>query len=499
MPGSLGYGLCHSGTGVNRLLTKARPMARYWRSGTAASLFQLGTGMTFKGSMLYDTDDEFGVRLSDGSTAYFRGDDIVWDAAIGKFTGGSIASIRHYSGGTLNDSLENFTMSAAGLQALLEGATSITAVQAALLAGDDVLDGRSWSGSGPAGISLIGYGGNDTIHGSAAGDYLGGENGNDRIYCGGGDDTVNAGANDDVINGAGGIDRINAGGGDDVMNGGLGDDVLYGAGGNDTYLGGNGTDVAVYTRSFDDIVITRAKSGWSVVEPNGVDRLAGMERIAADNGVFVFDKPSGRWERVSSVPGELLLHPGDNLDGTADADILDLLGSGKTMAFGFDGNDTITGTAGYELLKGGRGDDTIYGESADTGSGALDRLWGEAGDDKLYGRGGNDIIYGGAGSDLIDGGTDSDELSGGAMADTFVFVWDGAAGAERTWGYDLIRDFQLGIDKVHLEFFNLAPGTHTRASLGQTADGAAITLDGAGTILFKGLDATGHSLAEFLI
>lgn len=61
------------------------------------------------------------------------------------------------------------------------------------------------------------------------------------------------------------------------------------------------------------------------------------------------------------------------------------------------GNDTVIGSAGFNLIQGGDGDD------------------------HLDGRAGADIILGDAGADVIRGGAGLDIVSGGAGDDTFVF------------------------------------------------------------------------------
>jgi Ca2+-binding RTX toxin-like protein len=78
----------------------------------------------------------------------------------------------------------------------------------------------------------------------------------------------------------------------------------------------------------------------------------------------------------------------------------------------------------------------IYG-----GRGA-DKLSGSAGNDKLYGEGDDDLLFGGEGDDLLWGGAGNDILQGGAGADTFVLAFN--------QGKDLIRDFQIGEDKLGL-------------------------------------------------
>ncbi|MCC7509529.1 MAG: hypothetical protein IT464_09155 [Planctomycetes bacterium] len=86
------------------------------------------------------------------------------------------------------------------------------------------------------------------------------------------------------------------------------------------------------------------------------------------------------------------------------------------IAFGFAGNDTITGGDHKDFIYGGLGNDTLSG-GADG-----DWIWGGPGDDELNGGAGNDYLHlgdgedqtakGGAGEDTIWGGPGNDTLCG---------------------------------------------------------------------------------------
>ncbi|MEU3523046.1 calcium-binding protein [Streptomyces sp. NPDC038707] len=104
----------------------------------------------------------------------------------------------------------------------------------------------------------------------------------------------------------------------------------------------------------------------------------------------------------------------------------DTLTVGKEgLAWGGDGNDTITAAGGGNIAQGGKGDDTLHGGAGSqyltgddgkdriTGGAGADELYGGKGDDVLYGNGGNDRIYGNSGNDRLYGGPGRDTLSGG--------------------------------------------------------------------------------------
>lgn len=76
-----------------------------------------------------------------------------------------------------------------------------------------------------------------------------------------------------------------------------------------------------------------------------------------------------------------------------------ILGSAiSDVIYGMWDNDAISGGAGSDFVSGGTGNDTIGG------GGGSDTLYGNAGTDMISGGGGDDVIWGGGGRDKIDGG-----------------------------------------------------------------------------------------------
>ncbi|MCM2470527.1 calcium-binding protein [Agrobacterium vitis] len=145
-------------------------------------------------------------------------------------------------------------------------------------------------------------------------------------------------------------------------------------------------------------------------------------------------------------------------DGTEANDVIDLRGWSAPVSpetahgsSGLGGNDTIYGSAYYDLLQGGNGDDFLYGFN---------------GDDGLIGQNGNDTLYGGNGDDFLSGGAGNDRLYGNAGADT---LW-GKDGNDHYYhgsgdGVDTINDdlseagnsgYGGGNDALHLTAFKLA-------------------------------------------
>jgi Ca2+-binding RTX toxin-like protein len=93
-------------------------------------------------------------------------------------------------------------------------------------------------------------------------------------------------------------------------------------------------------------------------------------------------------------------------------------GTGNDILFGVDGADTMLGEDGVDYLAAGSGDDLVFG-----GNGS-DEIWGEEGDDQLSGGDSFefDILVGGDGNDTLFGDStqgDYDYLYGNLGDDTF--------------------------------------------------------------------------------
>jgi Ca2+-binding RTX toxin-like protein len=95
-----------------------------------------------------------------------------------------------------------------------------------------------------------------------------------------------------------------------------------------------------------------------------------------------------------------------------------------SLAAETNGDNTVTGGTGPDVLLGGNGNDTLLGGGGD------DQLFGGNGNDVLNGGAGTDHFFGGNGDDLLiwNPGEGSDFLDGGRGFDTMLF--NGAGGAE---------------------------------------------------------------------
>jgi hypothetical protein len=171
------------------------------------------------------------------------------------------------------------------------------------------------------------------------------------------------------------------------------------------------------------------------------------------------------------------------------------------------GNDTITGAAVQDYLRGDEGDDSISGGSGfddangnmgnDTihGNGGDDYSVGGKNDDLLFGDDGNDIVWGNLGNDTCDGGNGNDQCRGGqgddsisgGAGDDFISGDRGNDTESGGGGADIFHGSQdAGIDKV-LDF-NLAEGDRVQLDPGTTF---TVTQVGADTVIDMGPSANG--------
>lgn len=281
----------------------------------------------------------------------------------------------------------------------------------------------------------------DRLVGTSASDTLLGLEGNDRLIGGPGSDILNGGDGFDfaVYNGAtqnisvntrngqflgaaagdqyisiealsgtqfgdslimgDGDNTILGRGGDDFLDGGNGNDKLIGGAGADFLHGGNGIDTAIYRASNEGVNISLT-SGW-------------------------------------------------NIGGHAQGDVLSWIHN----------------------VNGSLHDDTIEGDILNN------RLWGFDGDDTLIGRGGQDVLRGGAGADSFVFVTLDDHVATTQSEDNSIRGYAGQSG-------DKIRDFTPGEDKIQLAsdaFFAPLFNTDQMADLGlnDSSDQALAFHDGS--------------------
>jgi Ca2+-binding RTX toxin-like protein len=122
------------------------------------------------------------------------------------------------------------------------------------------------------------------------------------------------------------------------------------------------------------------------------------------------------------------------------------------------------------------------------GGAGRDSLYGNGGGDILNGGGGDDMLYGGDGDDIIIGGRGTDIISTGAGADLLIF--------QSGWDYDIVTDFELGVDTVRM-VSGYSAGDIT---LTDFAGDTLLTLDPTGDqILFQNIaSADMQGFADFI-
>ncbi|MGH1575749.1 beta strand repeat-containing protein [Planktotalea sp.] len=288
--------------------------------------------------------------------------------------------------------------------------------------------------------SITTDGGNDSLTGTDAANYLSGGADNDTLNGGLGNDTLDGGTGidtalflgstdttvdlriaaaqntghglDTVLN----IENVIAGSGNDVLTGdasdnevtgGLGDDTLDGGAGNDTLIFEGSTAVAV------DLNITGAQNTG-----HGVDTILNFENIQGSHGSSTLIGNDGANRIIGGVNH-------DTITGGLGDDTLDGFGGSDTALFygTVDVSVDLNVTAAQNT---GHGFDVIRNiDHISSGSGN-DTLTGDNGRNTLFSGDGDDMLYGGLGNDMLAGGNDDDTLSGGDGNDTY----NGGAGID---------------------------------------------------------------------
>lgn len=200
-----------------------------------------------------------------------------------------------------------------------------------------------------------------------------------------------------------------------------------------------------------------------VISGRGVDgRIRARVTVERDN------------VKIDVVDGNEILTSGD-LDLLSGGRSLTAIGVGDVALGGTGARDRLFGNAGANAMDGEGGNDVLRGGAGDdalTGGAGRDRLFGEDGDDVLSGGGQRDVLNGGRGNDTLEGGAGPDVLIGGAGADVFRF-----GGAD---GSDVVRDWQDGTDRI-----DLAP-----AGIGGFAEITVSAQDGDAVVSFAGTTIT---------
>ncbi|AUC53034.1 hypothetical protein CDO87_07410 [Sagittula sp. P11] len=362
------------------------------------------------------------------------------------------------------------------------------------------------------GGSLYGGAGDDTLNGSAAGEWLDGQSGADSMIGLGGDDTyVVDNLVDEIVETAGnGADAVisklstfaldawhdietlyvddsvtdgdlTGNALDQTLVGADGDDTLEGKGGADAYFGGAGRDRASYRSAASAVLIDLTEATQSGGDAEG-DTYVSIEEIegSAHGDTLIGD----------DTDNELYgLGGGDTLLGAAGSDTL----------WGGTGNDSLDGGAGADTLVGGDGDDTYVVDHAaeqvtEIGTGTdLVEAWVDWSLDTssqqniedltLFGTArtatGNALdntLTGTAGNDRLNGLAGEDTMIGGGGDDTYVVdnALDSIADSD---GHDLIEllsagtgSFDMSVQAVAVEDLTVTDNARAMAITGNALD-----------------------------
>ncbi|QRF68631.1 beta strand repeat-containing protein [Ponticoccus alexandrii] len=282
----------------------------------------------------------------------------------------------------------------------------------------------------------------ENLYGSAFGDILNGDNGNNILRGRAGGDTLNGNGGIDTADYTDSAGSVNvsllsgfAGGGagshaigdtfssienligsrfGDILNGDNGNNLLEGKLGADVLRGNGGIDTATYASSSEGVNVSLA-TNFTLGGDAAGDTFDSIENVtgSAFNDVLSGDTADNV---LSGMAGNDILRGrlgADTLDGGADRDVADYADASGAV--------NVSLNTGFTAGAHAAGDIFVSIEGL-TGSAFNDRLTGDAGDNILKGGAGNDTLVGLGGSD------------------DFIF----GAG----FGNDTITDFQDGSDML---------------------------------------------------
>jgi Ca2+-binding RTX toxin-like protein len=246
-------------------------------------------------------------------------------------------------------------------------------------AGKDTIYGRG-SGSEVGGFDqLVGGSGNDLVIGGEGIDKLSSGSGDDIVFgdgltnpemgntdpfthAGDGNDYVDGGASGDLIYGEEGDDYIVGGTDQDLMQGGQGDDIIRPGkpsqaigGGPDEVIGDDGytnmgfdlVDFSDYAAGGPGVTISLINQTNPLINIDGTTPIPAMAQIEGIIGSSNNDTLGGEMAAIAVIPGAAV-----NVE--------------NNWLIGGSGNDTISGSAGNDLIIGGSVRlDTLIGKYAD--------------------------------------------------------------------------------------------------------------------------------------
>ncbi|MCU0757751.1 MAG: Ig-like domain-containing protein [Steroidobacteraceae bacterium] len=317
------------------------------------------------------------------------------------------------------------------------------------------------------GSSLTGTAGADSLIGTTGADTLsGGAGGADAIFGGAGSDTIVVGSNDWL--------RVDGGSGLDTLRVGAAMTLDFTAAGT-----GIGQNLSGHTRSIERIDLVAGASASTLrISEQDVYQLAG-DFTAAGGSL------TGRRSNTLFVTGD----SGDGLtfaEGVGGP-------AGWSVAAGGTGLNPIGDGSTYTLYT--RGTAQVYVASGVTvggvstaGTAGADTIAANPAAQLVAGLGGIDVIMGGAGDDTLYGGAiGATAATSGAVRD--VFAYSMAAGTQS--GNDVIKDFQVGTDRLYLVDVADSYAVNSVAVGAVAPDGSTPAWANAATTIYQGFNPAG--------
>jgi Ca2+-binding RTX toxin-like protein len=276
-------------------------------------------------------------------------------------------------------------------------------------------------------------------------------------------ENVIGGDGNDVISGDGGRNVLVGGNGNDTIRGGNGNDTILGGAGVDTLDGEGGTNTLSYAGSLGAVTVNLLTMHATGGDAAG-DHIAGFDNAVGGSGADTLVGDGGSNALIGAAGN-------DTLNGAGGADYI-AGGAGSDVLIGGAGSDTVSYAGSGSAVAISLAAQTASGGDAagDTLSSFENAVGGTAGD-TITGSAGANLLIGGGGSDFLNGGVGNDRLIGNADADTFDF--------SRGYDRDVITDFAKGEDLINLHDLGAAFDTVSEV----LAAGRSVGFEGKDTLI----------------
>ncbi len=244
----------------------------------------------------------------------------------------------------------------------------------------------------------------------------------------------------------------------------------------------------------DSVVSVTAQSSVTVATLKVSDAF-GLSN--ADHTKAVLGLDSDASSGAPDIPVEIQL--GRNLSDTITVTSATIAFSGEQIptigiAYGFGGNDVLSGQGNNDYLIGGDGDDDLYG------FGGMDNLSGGDGEDLIFGGLGADKIF--LEEDIAAADLVSVSRSGDGDSTPVIDASTSTVPRDSVSGYDVISGFDVQLDRVDLDSEGLAADTAGNIlGVGYVGDNATILSHRIvnGVIEFDDEDVTAGTLTPLSI